>query len=216
MRQAVDLDPDLVSEYPFIEAQLESPGAPLESLADFTGGRVVYSAEELSEAIAGLARRIRLTFQFQGIPDGGLHEVTTRMLDKGYEVRAPSWVRFGTPATISALRARRLLAGEVETGELDAKCRFVEESKSYSGRQGSLEIEVRDHRLEETSTTGQRLRLTVGVAREEGPFEIRQEEILLEGGSHRLPLEVAGDDVWLSVVVDDPATGKWGGATTEL
>jgi len=137
------------------------------------------------------------------------------MQDDGYEVRGPSWVRFGTPATVSALRARRLLAGEVEMGDFEAKCRFVQESKSYSGRQGSLEIEVGNARPE-TETTARSLRLTVGIAREEGPFEIRQENIILESGTYRMPLEVADDEVWLSVIVDDPSTGRWGGATTEL
>jgi tetratricopeptide (TPR) repeat protein len=215
IREAVELDSERASDHPFMEAQLEAPGAPLEALADSTGGRVVYSVEELSEAISGLARRIRLTFQFRGIPDGEIHQVVTQMRSGGYTVRAPSLVRFGTPATVSALRARRLLAGEVETGDFETKCRFVQESKSYSGRRGFLEVEILDGRPEQ-GRAARNLRLTIGIAREEGPFEIRQEDVILENETHRMPLEIADDDVWLSLVVDDPSSGRWGGATTEL
>ena len=215
IREAVELDAGRASDHPFIEAQLEAPGAPLQALADSTGGRVVQGVEELSETIAGLARRIRLTFQFRGIPDGEIHQISTQLSNGEYAVRAPSWVRFGTPATVSALRARRLLAGEVETGDLETKCRFVEESKTYSGRRGSLEIEVLDFQREQERTT-RTLRLTIGIAREEGPFEIRQEDVAIEQGRLEIPLEVGDDDVWLSVIVDDPSSGSWGGASTEL
>jgi hypothetical protein len=176
---------------------------------------VTTTAEELSETIAGLGRRVRLTFQFQGAPDGQSHQVTVAFRGNDYEVRSPSWVRFGTPPTVTALRARRLLAGELEVGDLEAKCRFVQTARTYSAREGFLEIEVHDPQPE-ASIAGRLLRLTVGIASEEGPFEIRQETITIEDGSYRLPLEIKNNDAWLSVVVDDPPTGKWGGATTEL
>jgi hypothetical protein len=215
IREAVELDAERASSHPFIQARLKAPGEPLESLASLSGGRVTTTAEELSETIAGLGRRVRLTFQFQGAPDGQSHQVTVAFRGNDYEVRSPSWVRFGTPPTVTALRARRLLAGELEVGDLEAKCRFVQTARTYSAREGFLEIEVHDPQPE-ASIAGRLLRLTVGIASEEGPFEIRQETITIEDGSYRLPLEIKNNDAWLSVVVDDPPTGKWGGATTEL
>ena len=215
IREAVDLDENLAAAHPFTRARLEAPGEPLETLAALAGGRTVRSVDELSAAIVGLERRLRLTFQFQGAPDGENHQVSTRLRDGSLQVQSQSWVRFGTPPTVSALRARRLLAGELEVGDLEARCRFVQSSKSYSGRTGTLEIEVSDP-SGEIAVVGRELRLTLGIAREEGPFVVRHESIVLGEEPYRMPLELADDEIFLSVVVDELASGRWGGATTEF
>jgi tetratricopeptide (TPR) repeat protein len=215
IRKAVELDAERASEHPFIKARLAAPAEPLESLAALSGGRIVRSEEELSEAIAGLSRRVRLTFQFQGAPDGQNHEVTIGTETRDFDVRGPSWVRFGTPPTVSALRARQLLAEEPVGGDLVFRCRYVSTGRTYSARTGTLEIEVTTPQPE-MSIEGKTVRLTIGIAGEEGPFEIRKELIAFEEGSYSLPIEVDDTDVWLSIIVDDPSTGNWGGASTEL
>ncbi|MDH3255375.1 MAG: hypothetical protein OEM62_10315, partial [Acidobacteriota bacterium] len=91
----------------------------------------------------------------------------------------------------------------------------VEDSRSYADRRGTLVVSVRD--LEAGAELGERrLRLTLAIAREDGSPEMLVREIVFDESPYRLPLDVTDDQVWLGLVVDDLASGLWGGASAEL
>jgi tetratricopeptide (TPR) repeat protein len=215
LREAVRLDPDRKSAYPFVEAELDGAQGVLMQLAGASAGWLTHEAEELTEALASMRKSLRLTFQFRGVADGRLHPIEASLPEQDFEVRAPRWVRFGTPPTVPALRTRRLLRGELEQGEIAMKCRFVQESSDYSTVRGVVEIQAPNPEQRE-ALAERSIRLTLGIATEEGAFEVRQQEITWDAEIFTLPVTLERQAVWLAVVIDDPSGTLWGGATTEL
>jgi tetratricopeptide (TPR) repeat protein len=222
-RRAVALDPGRASDYAFIGGHLDEPLAALRLLSQATSGPVVATSEELAEAVAGLGRRVRITFQVGGVPDGQLHDVAVGLQRFGYEVKAPRWVRLSTPPAVAALRLRRLLAGEVETGELKVDCRFRSREEAQAGFGG--EIVARLLPGSEEWLEGERedtpLRVSVGLGGPETEPLVLHDLLplgkLVTSGEwlYRREVEPDRDYSWLAVVVEDLATGVWGGAMTE-
>jgi tetratricopeptide (TPR) repeat protein len=103
-------DPELFVEKLGAPAVLRDPAAPMEALARASAGWVVRDPAKIEDALATLDLRVRITYQVSGPADGGLHPVEVRCERKGYRCRIPAWARSATPETVSAARARRLLA----------------------------------------------------------------------------------------------------------
>jgi hypothetical protein len=215
LREAVRLDPGKEREYPLVQARVESAAEIMERLAVASAGWVVTNGEDLASVMASMARSMRLTFQFRGQPDGGVHGIEVRVPGLNLDVRAADWIRFGVPGAVSTVRARRLLRGELEEGPIALKCLFVEEATDYATRKGRVEIRM-TRREDWDLLNGESVRLTLGLAAEDGSLEIRRQTIVWDGETYALPVEVRRDNVWMSVVLDDPGTGRWGGATGDL
>lgn len=119
-----------------------APDEPLEALAAATGGRVVSDATDLPAALADLGSRYRLRFASRrsGEKNGGdsLVPLAITSRDERVTVAAPAWAAHGTPRAVSALRARRLLAGELDPGEVTVRAALGLED----GGRAQLEVRV--------------------------------------------------------------------------
>jgi Ca-activated chloride channel homolog len=91
--------------------------APLQLLAEASGGELLASPLEMPGALARLRSRLRLVYE-TGSPAAVAHPVEVRLADAKLQVRAPRWEAAGLPEDLDALRARRLLTGEGESGSL--------------------------------------------------------------------------------------------------
>ena len=109
-----------------------APLAPLELLAEASGGVVVAAAAEIEPALAALGARLVARYPSAaataGAPGVGAGAATdppgepvplaVEPLAAGITARARRWTAAGTPSAVSALRARRLLAGELDPGSV--------------------------------------------------------------------------------------------------
>jgi hypothetical protein len=215
MATAVRLDPSLEGVGITVGGLLE-PQTPLYSLAGDSSGRVIRDAEALGKAVADLGRRLRLTFQMPGAPDGLLHEVRVHRAGSEKPIASPGWVRSSTPPTASVARARRLLVGHGTSGDLG-----LEVGWDCPDSEGEPQLRVR---LANEGFDGQLAgrsahRVTVAVGQPDAPvatsqFAIEESELSGEGWTRRLDSE-ASSERWVAVVVDDLATGRWGGELLE-
>lgn len=217
LARAALLDPAIEAEHPEAVAALWEPVEPLEILARESSGGLVESAEDLTQMASELGRRIRLTYQEIGSPRGEMLPVEVECLMTESAPRAPVFTRFGTPATVSAARARRLLAGDL-TGtelELDLLVQSLEGEKGWQALARFEEapnlVEWREKRI---------LRVTLSTAAPDVTPSVTHH--LLQGTAEEpWPLfsgEIPADDPprWVAVVMEDLATGHWGADVVEL
>ncbi len=91
--------------------------APLQLLAEASGGELLASPLEVPGALTRLRARLRLVYETDSPGEVAL-PLEVRVADARLQVRAPRWEAAGLPAELDALRARRLLTGEGEGGAL--------------------------------------------------------------------------------------------------
>ena len=217
-RSAVAFDADLGDVYPFTAARLTDPLAPLALLAEASAGRVADESGSLKEILAALRDRIRVTYQIAGPPDGSLRELEVHSGNRA-GVLAPGWSRSGTPATVGELRLRRLLGGQVDAGDLPVRV-SCGDLQGDVGDASSVTLGVRFPPTADAELSAANpIRLTWGSR---GPqtdvvaeHRLLSPETLAGGG-----LDQRGDlpsgHVWAGVVVEEVATGAWGGGICEL
>ncbi|MCP4653980.1 MAG: hypothetical protein GY856_01040 [bacterium] len=221
-------------------AELVKPEAPLELLADVTGGAVVTSEDQLAKVMRRLLGRFELTYrppasrvalvgELTQSPNrpAGLAQVSVRALRPGLTVRARRWVSIGLPPAVTAARLRRLLAGEqTEEGlyvEAVLRLPTVEEGRPSSGE---LDVRVRQRdpasRRAAAGTSGlvePAFRVTVAIAVSGGDAREYQEVVVgralldPEGWRFLSPLELPADATEVAVLVEAIFDGIWGGTT---
>lgn len=200
---------------------LREPKAPLAALARATTGWMVADGDDLDDSLASLDRCVRLTYQVSGLPDGDLHPVEVRCERDAYRLHVPGWARFSIPETVSAARARRLLAaagrpGKPPRGDLGV---FVRPG----GEAGGLEVPMPEKVLEEEGERDDLLvRVTLGTGDPEaGELEVEHHTPRgrIEGrdwvGRVEVP-DLEEDEPWLALVIEDLVTGRWGATVVEL
>jgi len=212
------------------------PAAALGLLAGATGGETVLDPTALPAALARLGRRVRL--EFTSVQPAGSEPLAlaVRAERPGLTVRAPEWIGGATPLAVSALRARRLAAGEeapgglavkavVElppAGEAAAPARLearvaVEEASPDAGDDGEAGAAGGTR---EAAALGEAPRVTVVAVGAEGELRVEHHraEARREAGTLvlALPLALEADADRVAVVVEDLATGRWGGALAGL
>ncbi len=200
-------------------AALLDPVTPLETLARSTAGRVVHSDQDLAGALAGLRRRVWVTYQVAGPPDGDLHALEARYKSSRSLVY-PAWARSSTLESVSAARARRLLAGEPTGGDLAFEAEFLRQQP------GEIHLElappgaeaVEEVAADAASDTVLRLTLGVGGPDVEPTVEHRRlgSQTSRDTWSYRVGFEMPEDRSWLAVLVEDLETGAWGGRLIEV
>jgi hypothetical protein len=218
--RAVALDPSLAPRYPEVAAGLLDPSPPLAALADDTAGRLVADGPLLEAAIGSLSRRVRLTYQVEGPPSGGLLPVEVRPRRPGIRLRAPRWARWGSPETLAELRVRRVLAGDLPGGALPV---HAELAPAGDDGEGPARLAVRidpDSALREPASEEPAwIRLTLGSGGPGVTATVRHERLpprQLAGFSWETDLPGAAPGPWIAVLVEDLATGAWGADVVEL
>ncbi len=220
-------------------AELIKPEAPLELMADVTGGAVVTSEEQLAEAVRRLLGRFELTYrprasrlalarELTQSPRGGagLAQVSVRALRPGLTVRARRWVSIGLPPAVTAARLRRLLAGEKAEEGLDVEA-VLQLPTAEEGQPSAGELDVRVRRRELGRRGGgaaadlvdPAFRITVAIAASGGDAREYQEVVVgrtpLDSEVWRFlsPLELPADATEVAVLVEAIFDGIWGATT---
>jgi VWFA-related protein len=197
------------------------PTAPLEPLAAFaaaTGGRLVTAAGELPELVESLRDRLRVRYASPGAASGEVVPLAVTATVEGVRLVAPRWSGRGAPPALAALRARRLLAGELDPGEISVRAAVVAPDEGVAGSLARLEVRV------EPVPGGGPVRLTLAaldaagepvvahheavgevVIGEDGPAWAWSGEVVVPAGADRV-----------AVVAEDPAGGAWGGSLAGL
>ncbi len=198
-----------------------APRAPLERVAAETGGRVVLAAAELPAAVAELGRRLRVRYAARPDPAAGMRPLAVAGARPDVRVSARRWTASGTPEPLSALRARRLLAGELDPGLVSV--RAVVAPPSAGAAAGTIEV-----RMEPPPGGPVRLTLALPAAVESAPPEVSHRsvtgEVVRPSGaavgrptwSYRGSLAVGAEVDRVGVVVEDLSSGAWGGTVAGL
>lgn len=229
-RSALELDPTLAGRFPALGATLADPGAALAALATATAGRLVREDEALAAALTSLDRRVRLTYQVPGLPDGGLHAVEAHIKKVGWRAEAPPWARSSTPETVAEARLRRLLAGDLAGdlagGDLRLGARFVlAPAVSVSGdRQGTvhLRLELPPGGAPADPARPILLRVSVATGGPDATPETHHQRLppqALTGGegwTFSTDVTLAPGRTAIAVVVEDLLSRKWGEVLIDL
>jgi len=214
-RRALARDPSLAAGYPGAAAALAAPREPLATLAEATAGRVVRDDLErpraLESALASLEDRVRITYQRQGAPDGGLHPVSVRLDDRGRRLPAPAWSRSGTPETVAAARLHRLLA----TGEA-AGATLAASAASEPGGALNLRLVPPAHGPLTDPDHQAVLRVSLSTLGPDGETAIRHRApaaAALTAGEpwvYRFAVDLPPGHEPAAVLVEDLSSGLWG------
>ncbi|MEM7050809.1 MAG: VWA domain-containing protein [Acidobacteriota bacterium] len=184
----------------------------LRALAQTTGGEVLAETAAVGDALARLATRWELRFSGARHPasEGSLLEVrpqTTR-----WQVRGPRWVGGATPSAVAALRADRLLAGDDLPSDLEVVA-VVEKDPP----QPRLEA-----RVAVGPTSSPLPRVTLVAIDGEGKRQVIHQRVDGVRGEDAaqlrlsLPIDLAPGVDRVAVLVEDLASGRWGGTLAGL
>ncbi len=205
---------------------LERPVEPLKLVAAETGGEVMTGRKTAGEALARIGDRMLLSYQAARPSDGRMHRIEVRLRRTDLKLLAPRRVRSPTPEQITAGRARRLLISDLEVGDLPVRLRLGE--LDAAGGRGSRRVEVEtvfDLNVLRPVLQGPQVpfSFTYGIELAGSPPIIRQitQEVTLPGRdatapwprfSYKILLAVPDRVRRISVVVEEPASGIWGGS----
>jgi VWFA-related protein len=205
---------------------VEHPLEPLTDYAEESGGQVVVDPRTLPDAVDRLSERVHLTYQVSHPRDGKIHAVRVTTSRPGLTVRAPRQVASVTPEAMSAVRARTLLGAEQAGGEIPINAQVVEDTGTTTKPDewiGRVDIDMDVAELHLTATDEPvDLRVTLALALPDGRIYVSQQAVkdqdLSRAGrwSYSIPLRLPAGTQKLSVVVDELAYGRWGGAVSKL
>ena len=214
-------------EGPELPAPAGGQAAP-RSLAEATGGELVTDPLQLSDLVSRLGRRWSVRFP---APAGEPRPVEVRLATPGrgrdgdVTVRAPRWAGTVVPASVAAVRVRRLLDRELaDEGSLPVEAAFEAGPSGLGEGRLTVRLGGGPGGPEEGAAPGAGpLRATVGIARE-GREPLVFHELLEPGAGagaaeapedrlHELPVTLPeGAESRVAVLVEDLATGRWGAA----
>ncbi len=219
-RAAVLFDRNLAPRYPFVDARLLAPRAPLEQLADDTAGALITDRPGLDRLLGSLADRVRLTSQLAGPPDGELHGLELGFARPAFVLRHPRLARWGTPPAVAGLRLRRLLEEEPEGGELELRIAVVGPLRVADGlRRLRLELRVAPRPGPDGGGEPPVLVVSWGSRGAETPIRYRTRAVSLPAAGEAPPIvevELPEHHPWLALLVEELVGGAWGGAALEL
>lgn len=206
------------------------PLDPGRLLAQATGGDVLTGAGALPETLERLEDRVRLTYQVERPADGRLREIEVRARRPGLEVWAPRWAGSTAPEAVAAARARRLLEGGADRGELPVTAAAALEPEPAAAgerdapRRGRLQarVDLRPLGAALAAAGATPVRVTVAASFAAGEPFVRhdvidgQELAGLDAWTYGLPLTLPRGIERLSVVFEELTTGAWGGARAAI
>lgn len=209
------------AEAPLPEPTLVQGRAPLERLAEASGGEVVVSESGLRDAVERLSQRQWLTFRAQASLDAGARTLEIRSLGGGLEIRAPRWWSPVPSEARAKARLERLLAGFDGAGELDVAAVL---QVTTGATEGTLEARLSLRDLEASAPeeewlerSAADLRVTVAVANEQGATTFTHrlypnQDLRNEREWHfRTQLPLTAEATEVAVLVEEIGGGAWGG-----
>ncbi len=216
--RASRLDPEFTYEEVGHTAELMDPLAPLRTITRTTNGVTVRGARQLADTVDDLRRRVRVTYQVVGLPDGKLHSLEARYLGPPRELTHPVWARHSVPEAVAAARVRRLMAGEPTGGTW----RLNATASPTAATGLALALDLESGTVQATDIEPAVLRLTVAIGGPDSEPQIEHHSLGvqsladLDNWRHRMDLDNTENAPWLAVLVEDLASGAWGGRLIEL
>ena len=204
--------------------------APLRSLAEESGGQLLTDESGLPAALARLGDRVRLDYQVARPPDGKVHELEVIAKRPGLKVKQRRWIASETLEEIAVGRAQRLAEGSNEKGELPILSRVLVEGASRPSHQGGGKMQGTVATRVSLKPLGEaRPMLAAAAVRvslvifflDRPPFvhhQVLQQQDLSEGKEwkHAATMTFPEDAARVVVVVEELATGSWGGDIAPL
>ena len=204
---------------------LESPIEALYLVASETGGEVMTARNTTSRAIDRIGQRLRLIYQAERPSDGRVHDVRVRLRSGDLKLLAPRKVRSPTPQQVAASRAHRLLIAQRDAGDLPVRAtrKRLDRQGEAGGRHSEVEIVFDLNLLRPVLPDPQvPILFTFGVELPGEPPLIRHvlQPVPLPAEesagdwprfSYKVVLEVPQNALRLSIVVEEPGSGMWGG-----
>ena len=197
------------------------PNEPWRVISHVTGGELVTDVRQLDDAIEHLSQRWLVTYQVAQRRDGSVHQIELRAKRPGLELAGPSYISAGTPEAVAAARARKLLDGGEERGDLPvaAMVRSLPEEVK-GGVSGRLEAKVAFGPLGEARKTlvNTTLRFTIAVPQRDGTVKVFHDsadhaDLTDRGGwIYDAKLVAPKGTQKIAVVVEELTTGAWGAA----
>ncbi len=207
------------------ERKLRDPLAPLAALVAATGGERITDARALPPLGERLARRVRVVYEAGPGARSGLAAVEARLAQGGERAGGPllggsRWAAAATPEVVAETRMGRLLAGDLDEGDLPLSAALG----PGAGRFAEAEVLIR-LAGDEARPGLARLRATVGVAWDTGPPSVVHRWLTggqgagADSGSAVYGVPVAlpeGRGSRVGVIVEDLTTGRWGATLASL
>jgi Ca-activated chloride channel family protein len=202
--------------------------APLQELASATGGELVRGKFQLTDLVNRLPQRHRLEVDRKRTHEGGLLSLDVQLqpsnergAPKAPVLRARKWLTGQTPELVSAVRARKYLDNELDEGELPLLAALQPGSEG-----GATRLLVQRDAESSGQAAAEGLRVTVAVAREEASPEIfhqtrrgwaMESDAAASDRIATIELSLAERPQGpVVVLVEDLATGVWGGAFASM
>ncbi|HSM13445.1 MAG TPA: hypothetical protein VLA66_05200, partial [Thermoanaerobaculia bacterium] len=218
-------NPQAVADLP--TALVFQPLAPLNMAADATGGETLTGLGELPRSLDRLAERFLLTYQVQRTADGGLHRIEVHAQRPGLEVRTQRWSGTESLESVASARARRLLDGGIERGDLPLIAALAldpEAAGEEAPRHGRLQVRL-DLRPVADSLAGfasASLRFTLAASFADGEPFVRHQAITgqdlagLDAWTFTSPVSLPASIEKVAVVFEILDGGAWGGSLASL
>lgn len=192
---------------------LREPRAPLVTLAAETGGEILTNATTAAATIARLRSRLWLRYESPAATDGRLRAVEVRKTGARESAKSARWSGPPVPEAMATLRARRLLDGEEDLGDLAVPAVLRRTGDPSGAVSWTLEV-----RPEEPSVR----RITLAVPSDASGTQAAITQRVLtpaelgEDGAWRLPVTVPADAERVAVVLDALESDVWGGRLLEV
>jgi len=206
-----------------VDFMLLDPLGSQQHLAEPSGGKVVIGGKGLKNLVSESAGWYRLTYQVARAPDGALHNVTVTSDRSEIDVESTGVVVSGTSEGRAAMRLRTLLDDPTAAGELPVQVTVgAADPIDDTMVQAHLTITVDlDPIAPLFAADGARaLRFSIGVRSGSGVPFVSHSVVTAEGavGGFRFeaPIQWTGENAELAVVVEDLASGAWGGTVSRL
>ncbi|MEM1207111.1 MAG: tetratricopeptide repeat protein [Acidobacteriota bacterium] len=221
VEEAMALDPTLAEREGIgSSSSSASRAASLERLATATVGRAVVDplasgdrGNDLDRAFEDLRRRVRLTYQVAGLPDGTLRSVEATY-GGGTPIRHPGASRDGTPERVAEARLWTLLDEDLGPGldtdrglDVLAAVRF---DSSSGERRGTLTPADLGDGLSPA------LRLSMAWGQLDEPSVVEHRRLGPEALDSEVDLGWPGNAGWMAILVEDLDTGAWGAHLFDL
>ncbi len=225
-RRGAEPDEPGVPEAGYLDAR-----APLELLAAASGGEVVTTDSALGDALTRFAGRFELRYVSALPLESSLEAIEVRAKRPGLSVRGRRWLARGIPQQVADVRVGRLLDGIEDDGGLDVAAvlqldRQPESDGAEAGARLEARLALRDLEAASpgeawTSGDGALFRVTLAVAAAGPPrisYEVVRADDLegLEEWRYRAALELPAGATEVAVLVEELATGAWGGRRATL
>lgn len=197
------------------------PEDPWKLVGEATGGEVVTDLRQIDDALARLADHWLVTYQVSRRKDGSLRRLELQPRRAGLALEAPDWVAAGAPEAVAATRAKALLAGGEDRGELPVAAEVAADAADERGQsRGRIRATVEFAPLEAVRATlaSTTLRFTIAVPRPDGTVLVIHERAehadVARRPGWRFEAQVVAPKGTprVAVVVEELATGAWGGA----